>query len=826
MRRPLTAGVEQASPPVPLARSAGAWASALIATLALAHSVAATPPPPVRSLTIEPAALELRGAYRRQQVLVTGRTADGRLIDLTHACELSTDRPEVARVSGSVVRGVADGTTLLRARAGGLEARAAVRVAASADFPPVHFANDVVPLFSKLGCNSAACHGKASGQNGFRLSVFGFDPAADYDALVKEGRGRRVFPASPGRSLLLLKPTGRVAHGGGRRVEAGSPDYELLLRWVEQGMPAGRADAPHAVALRLSPAGRVLGTRAGQQLLATAVFSDGSRRDVTAAASYTSNAPLVAEVDRHGRVRTGAVPGEAAITVNYMGLVAAARFQVPRPGAPPEYPALPVHNRIDELVWARLKTLGIVPSGLADDATFLRRAFLDVIGTLPRPDEVRAFLADRRPDRRRRLIDRLLEREEYADYSALQWADILLVNRDKLGDRGAFEFHRWLRAQFARNRPYDAWVRELLTASGSSARYGPVNFYRAAGTPEGAARAVSQAFLGVRLECAQCHHHPFDRWGQDDFYGLAGFFNGMTRRPRRGEEFVFHAGYRETRLPRTGRPVPTRPPAGPVLRERDGDPRRRLADWVTAPDNPWFARLAANRLWKHYLGRGLVEPEDDLRPTNPATNEPLLDHLAARLVEQRYDLKALTRLILNSRVYQLSAVPNATNRDDGQNFSRHYARRLPAEVLLDAISAATGVPETFPGRARGTRAIELWDNRLPSYFLDIFGRSERTSPCACGRSGEPTMAQALHLMNAPEVERKVASPSGRVARLLAAGRTEAQLVEELCLAALGRPPGDKERAAAGRLFGAAPRDEAARDFLWVLLNSHDFLFVR
>jgi hypothetical protein len=592
-------------------------------------------------------------------------------------------------------------------------------------------------------------------------------------------------------------------------------------------MPFGGDGAPRPVALRVLPAERTLPPHADQQILATAVFSDGSTRDVTAAAHYASNATLVAEADPHGRLRTGAVPGEAAVTVRYMDLVAAVRVQVPRPHAPDPYPPFPADNRIDELALTKWKKMGVVPSQPADDATFLRRAALDVLGTLPRPDEARAFLSDQRPDKRGRWIDTLLGREEYADHWALVWADILLVDRDKLGDRGAYEFHHWLREQFARNRPYDQWVRELVKAAGPSGENGPVNFYRVARTPEEAARAVSQAFLGIRLECAQCHHHPFEKWSQDDFYGLAGFFNGLQRRPVRGEELVYFAGYQETRIPRTGKAVPTRPLDGPVPAGlTQGDPRARLAAWLTAPDNPWFARLVANRLWKHYLSRGLVEPEDDLRSTNPATNEELLAYLARQVVEFGFDLKAVSRLILNSRVYQLSAVPNDTNRDDEQNFSHHYVKRLPAEVLLDAVSAVTEVPEKFPGRALGTRAVELWDNRLPSYFLEIFGRSERTSPCACGRSGEPTMAQALHLLNAPEVEHKVASPTGRVARLLRARLTEAQLVEELCLAALSRPPGEKERRVAKELFGQAPAAEAARDFLWALLNSYEFLFVQ
>lgn len=629
-------------------------------------------------------------------------------------------------------------------------------------------------------------------------------------------------------------------------MEVGSADAEMLRQWLRQGMPVGRDDAPHVVALRANPIERVLGFQATQQILATAEFSDGSQRDVTDAAAYTSNSGIAAEVDAQGVVRTGRMTGEAAITVQYMGQVAAVRVLVPRPNSvkPAETTTWPTNNSIDELVWAKLRKMGIEPSGLADDATFLRRLFLDAIGTLPKPDEVRAFLADTRADKRTRAIDAVLARDEYADYWTLQWADILLVNRDKLGDRGAFEFHRWLHEQFARNRPYNAWVRELIVASGRSDEHGPVNFYRAVRTPEQLAEAVSQAFLGVRVQCAQCHHHPFEKWSQSDFYGMAGFFNGIERKPvktaadpitalpRPNVELVYHAGYRETRMPLTDQLVATRPLGGDVadagrVRPTD-DPRVRLADWLTDPSNPWFARLVANRLWKHYLGRGLVEPEDDLRSTNPATNEPLLDWLAKKVVENRYDLKAVMRVILNSRAYQLSADPNDTNRDDEQNFSHHYVRRLPAEVLLDAISEVTGSPEAFPGRPRGTRAIELWDNRLPSYFLDTFGRSERTSPCECGRSGEPTMAQALHLMNAPEVTVKIANPAGRIARLLQSQRivNDVMLIEELTLASLGRLPTEKERNVARELFTKAARRDAAEDFLWTLLNSYDFLFVR
>ncbi len=820
-----------------LNRSASPWPFAwhllvLLGALLLPGPIGAQnalpPLPTLESLRIEPGQIHLHGSNRQQQLLITGKTAAGQLIDLTERCEVVSSDPSIIRIVGGGVQGVRDGKASITARLGKLSATVSASVTAFAASPPIHFTNDVVPLFSKLGCNSGGCHGKASGQNGFRLSVFGFDPEADFDAIVKEARGRRVFPAAPTSSLLLLKPTGTVAHGGGRRIEVGSPDYVLLHEWLKQGMPIGAAGGATLVSLRVSPTERVLTLKADQQILATAFYSDGSQRDVTAAAAYTSNASHVAAVDARGRVHTGSLPGEVAITVHYMGQVAAVRFQVPRPNAPNPYPRLPGNNEIDNHVWAKLKTMGLVPSKLSDDAAFLRRVFIDALGTLPRPEEVRAFLADTDPNKRSRWIDKILERPEYADYAALRWADVLQVNRDKLGDRGAFEMHRWLRTQLARNRPYDQWVRELLTATGSSARIGPVNFYRTSATTEEVTRSVSQAFLGIRLECAQCHHHPFEKWSQEDFYALAGFFNGMTRKKAAGEdEVVSHPGYRAMTLPTTSKLVPARPPAGPsVPPQVDGDPRRLLAEWMTQGNNPYFARLAVNRLWKHYLGRGLVEPEDDLRSTNPATNEPLLDFLAKTLVETKYDLKAIARLILNSRVYQLSSEPDAHNKDDEQHHSHYRVKRLPAEVLLDALSAVTESPESFPGRARGTRAVELWDNRMPSYFLDIFGRSERLSPCECGRTSEPTMAQCLHLMNAPEIERKLADPMGRVARLLRAKQSEEQIVDELCLAALGRPASEKERRVARNLFREGPPREAAQDFLWALLNSHEFLFVR
>lgn len=779
----------------------------------------------VQSISVEPQEVLLRGENRRQQLLITAEMADGRSRDVTRLATVESAQTTVVRMDGAAVWGVADGTTEIRVQVAGKSTSVPVRVTGFANYPPVHFVNDIIPVFSKLGCNSGGCHGRSAGQNGFKLSVFGFDPATDYDALTKEGRGRRLFPSSPEQSLLLTKPSAVVPHGGGMRLAADSPDHELLLQWIRQGMPWGEASAPTLVGLRVSPTERVLGIQSQQQILATAIYSDGQERDVTAAAAYATNAAHIAEIDHDGVIRTGTFPGQAAVTVGYMGQVAAVKVLVPRPDAAQNFPAMPVRTPIDQLVWDRLKLLGILPSSPADDTTFLRRLFLDTIGRLPTPEEVREFLADGASDKRSRWIERVLARDEYADLWGMKWGDILLVDRQKLGDRGAFEFHRWLRDQFATNRPYDAWAHDLITATGNSAKHGPANLYRSMDNPEGLTRVLSQAFLGVRLECAQCHHHPFEKWSQDDFYGLTGFFTGLERKPLgTNQVLVYHSGLKETRIPFSNKVVPTRVLDGPALGAVSGDPRGILADWMTSPQNPWFSRLAVNRLWKHFLGRGLVESEDDLRSTNPPTNEPLLDYLSSRLVQEKFNLKAVMREILNSHVYQLSASSNDSNREDEQNFSHYFVKRLPAEVMLDAISDATGVAEMFPGQPAGTRAVQLWDNRLPSYFLESFGRPERTSPCECGRSSEPTMAQALHLMNAPEIETRLAAPAGRVVKLVERGLAPREITDELSLAAIGRLPNPQERIIAENLFAAGPPQEAAADYLWMLLNSRDFLF--
>lgn len=777
------------------------------------------------SLHVSPNPVRLNSANRRQQILVTMKK-DDREIDVTRVATIQLESEDTAAVTGAVLSAIADGRTEIIVRFGDNTLRVPVVVEGASAIHPVHFVNDVVPLFSKLGCNSGGCHGKASGQNGFKLSVFGFDAHADYASLSRESRGRRVFTGDPENSLLVRKAIGVTAHGGGRRCTPDSPDHKLLSNWIRQGMPWGDDSAPTVTSVQVEPADRVLGRSADQQLLVTAVYSDGSTRDVTDAAAYSTNSPVIADVDPGGLVHTGTVPGPAAITVNYMGQVAAARILVPQSVPEDSFPELP-KSPIDRMVWRELQRLGILPSERCDDSTFLRRTSLRVLGRLPSPNEVRAFLADDSSDKRSRTIDALLDREEFADFQALKWADILLVDRVSLGERGAYEFHQWLRKQIAENRPYNEWVRELLTATGVSGKYGPVNFYRAMRTPDELTRGVSQAFLGIRMDCAQCHHHPFEKWGQEDFYGMAGFFNGLQQKKLSStRELVFHAGYRPTKMPQTENVVVTRPPGGEPIDTTAADPRVQLAEWMTAPENPMFARLVANRLWKQFLGRGLVDPVDDLRSTNPASNESLLNYLTEQVKENKFDLKSVMRLILNSQTYQRSSKSNESNHRDEQNFSHYLEERLPAEVLLDAICDVTDVPENFPGMPSGTRAIQVWDNRFPSYFLDTFGRSARQSPCECGKSGAPTMSQALHLMNAPEISAKLSAKQGRLATLLANDSSPDDILNELALAAWARLPNDRERKAAAKIFAQSDRRQASEDLLWAMLNSYDFLFVR
>jgi hypothetical protein len=779
-------------------------------------------------ITVDPPAVKLSGPGARYSLLVHGRGPDGRVVDRTHAARYRSLDPRVARVTNDgIVHAVGDGTTAVVVLANGRSLNVPVTVEKSAAPRRFHFENDVIPLLSRFGCNSSGCHGKAEGQNGFKLSVFGFDPAADHAALVKESRGRRILAAAPEGSLLLRKVSGQAPHGGGARIRTGTNEYETLRGWIAAGAPLGSASEPGVVAVRVEPTERVLAMRGSQQLRVVARYADGREVDVTAHARFQSNNDALAAVDERGQVTAGELPGEAAVLASFLNVMATFRATVPRPGRIDPYPSVPENNFIDRLVFARLRKLNIVPSELADDATYLRRVYLDLIGTLPAAAEARCFLADKRADRRARLVEELLGRAEFADYWTMKWADLLRVERTALGAKRARAYHKWIREQVAANVPFDKFARAVVTAEGPVDEVPPAAFYKAVSKPGEAASTLAQVFLGLRIACAECHHHPFDRWSQDDYHGLSAFFTNVRVHGAPGGETLVAEGQAMAQQPRTGKmiwahPLSEKPPA----KLSEGDRRRELADWMTSPKNPWFARNLANRVWAHLLGRGLVEPIDDVRETNPPSNPELLDALARHAVENKFDVKALIRTITASRTYQLSSKPNTTNERDAQNYSRALFKRLPAEVLLDMVSQVSGVEERFRGFPPGTRAIRLWDNKVPHYFLKTFGRPERSSACACERNEEPGVAQVLHLLNAPEVQAKLSHAGGALAKMVKRHTGDGPLVEELYLTFLSRPPDDRERKVALEHLAAHKKNrrEAVEDLAWSLLNTLEFAF--
>lgn len=714
--------------------------------------------------------------------------------------------------------------------------------AAGTDPPPerLTFELDVMPVLTAAGCNQGACHGKQRGQNGFQLSLLGFDPDFDYTAVVYAGRGRRISPATPESSLLLEKATARVPHGGGPRLKPGDERYETIRRWIAQGMPRSTADDPVLARIEVTPVEKTLEREATEQLSVTAHYSDGTTRDVTRLTSYQTSEPAIVDVDEQGLLSAGVISGEASIMARYLTEIANWNTGVAVEGLVDDavYEGLPEYNFIDPLVWSKLREMRLLPSELCDDSTFLRRVHLDLIGRLPTADEARAFLADDRTDKRALLVDALLERPEYADHWATKWADLLRPNPYRVGIKATLSLDTWLRDVFRANLPYDQWVRQLVTARGSTWRNGAVTFFRDRRGPDEIATAVSQLFLGVRMECAKCHHHPFEVWGQDDFYEFAGFFARIGRKGpglsppiSGGEENVFAKASGSVSHPLTGKPVVPTPLGGESVDiPADKDPREVLAEWMVADENPFFARAGANRIWAELMGRGLVEPVDDLRVTNPASNAELLDALAEEFRRVGYDQKALLRTIANSYVYQLASLPNERNVGDARNYSRHYRQQLRAETLLDAVCDVTGVPNRFPDDGQiaaplDSRATQLWTFRADSRFLDAFGRPDENKDPPCERLGEATVVQALHMMNAPALHEKVISDQGRAAKLANSELTPEEIVAELYLAAYARYPNQDEVAGLASLFGETPetRRQATEDIMWSLINTPEFM---
>jgi hypothetical protein len=708
---------------------------------------------------------------------------------------------------------------------------------------PFSFENDVVPILTKAGCNTGSCHAKAGGgQKGFQLSMLGFEPREDYDSLVKEAHGRRLFPAIPERSLLLRKACGDAPHGGGIRLLKNSDGYQLLRRWIENGTQYGTGNEPKLETIEVQPSRGLVKRHGEQQLKAIARYSDGSERDVTNLALYESNDEAMAGVSGDGLVYVEEIPGKVAIMVRYQGKVATFTAAVPL-GAPVENLPEP-KNFVDEHVFANLKQIGVPPSAVCDDSTFLRRVTLDIAGRLPTPEETTEFLASDAADKREQAIDRLLRSPGYADYFAGKWAPLLKNRRDDAADiTSNFAFHAWIRDSLLANVPYDQMVRELLAATGTIIGNPPVAWYKRVKDPKEQLEDVAQLFLGVRMQCAQCHHHPFERWSQDDYYSFAAFFSQVGRKPTdtRGEDLIFHKrGMATATNVKTGARL-TPAALGDDIGEisPDEDPRLKLADWMSSSGNPYFAKSLVNRYWKHFFKIGLIEPEDDIRDTNPPTNPELLAALEAHFIASGFDLKDLVKVITQSKTYQLSAQPNEHNLADRQNYSRFYPRRLQAEVLLDSVDDLTGAETSFANLPPGTRAIALPDNSYnrSSAFLQVFGRPNSQSVCECERVESSSLSQMLHLINSNEIKSKLATGNGRAAKLAASQDPLEDRIEGLYQLAFSRDPSSEELqtavayinepvldAAGNPMNPAQSAKENFQDLIWALMNTKEFLF--
>ena len=780
-------------------------------------------------------AITIRSRDARQQLIVTAIAADGTLTDATREATWVISDPSVLAIdSDGMAIPTADGDITVTVKVGEQTATAHVSVSGFATALPISFGNQIVPIFTKLGCNGGGCHGKSGGQNGFKLSLLGFYPSDDFEFLRKESRGRRIFPAIPAESLLLKKATGSSPHGGGKRMEAGSYEYNLLVQWIEQGMPYGGDNDPFVTGIRCVPETRTMTQKSQQQIAVIATYSDGTQEDVTRMALFEANEAEMAECSTTGLVSTLDLAGEVAIMARYQGQVATFRATIPL-GADTTNMPEPI-NLVDTAVFGKLKQLGIPASEICDDATFLRRVSLDIAGTLPASEEVQSFLADTSANKRSLLVDRLLDSPAYADQFANKWNFVLRNHKVNGEDTpGTMLFHQWLWNKMYDNTPYDQFVREIVTASGDPQINPAVTWYRDVDSTEEQVEDTAQLFLGLRIQCARCHHHPFEKWSQDDYYGMAAFYGRVgkkvipnasgTMRDRR----VFHnEGVATASNPRSGKALkPTGLGTAAYDIPADRDPRVQLADWMSDPQNPFFAKSLVNRYWKHFFSRGIVEPEDDMRATNPPSNPELLDALASHFIQSGFDLKDLVRTICNSRTYQLSALPNEFNGNDKQNFSRYYPRRLSAEVLYDAFHQVTDTGEAFGGMPAGTNALQLADASNSTYFLQVFGQPKGDTACECERSMDANLAQSLHLLNGKEIQEKIGRDAARTARLAAeTERSNEDRVKELYRWVFARDPnGEELEIAAGYLKShEANLRGGYEDIVWALVNTKEFQF--
>jgi hypothetical protein len=785
-----------------------------------------------QSLAVLPGAVELNGPEARQQLIA--EAADGRYQeDWTRKVEWRSSNASVATVDATgLVRPVADGETIVTAAVNGRSATARVAVKGSHAPFTWSFRNHVIPVLTKMGCNQGACHGALAGKNGFKLTLRGYDPEVDYDTLTRQAAARRVTTADPPASLMLQKATFSIPHGGGLRFKKDSLDYRIIEQWIAAGTPPPSPRDPEVTALEVYPRAAVLKPGAEQQLVVRARYSNGSVTDVTRWVKFSSSNEGVATVDDNGLVKMSGA-GEAAVTLWYSSRVLYSRLTVPYENqvAQSAYDRFPRHNYIDDFVVAKLKSLNIAPSAEAGDATFIRRAYLDAAGILPTAEEVENFLADQSPDKRSKLIDQLIGRDEFVDYWAYKWSDLLLVSSRKLRPAQMWSFYDWIRDSVKANKPWDQFARDIFLSTGSTREHGALNYFVLHKDPIDLTENATQAFLGQRITCARCHNHPLEKWTQKQYYELANLFSRVGLKNDGPDVVVFAKVSGDINHPRLLRPLPPTPLDGKSLSlDSPGDRRIAFAAWMTSPDNPYFARSVVNRVWGNFMGRGLVHPVDDLRATNPASNEELLSALTKDFIAHKLDVNYLIRTIMNSGAYQLSSEANATNQNDDQFYSKYIVKRLPAEVILDAMSQVTGVPSSFAGYPPGTRALQLPDSQVQSQFLTSFGRPARNICDSSERSSDPNVAQALHVINGDTLNKKISSPDGNIALFQKLGLSERRVVEQLYLSAFSRYPAAQELESVLKVLSPAwaekgdARRQGLEDLAWAMLTSKEFLF--
>jgi len=804
---------------------------------------------PLTGIRILPSSVSLAIPRLNQRIVVEGVYADGHEADLTAQAQVQTSNSRVALIDKEgFVHPEGDGHTVLTASYHGLHATVPVDVK-NFTVPFVwSFRNHVLPVMTKMGCNSGPCHGAAAGKNGFKLTLRGYDPVIDYYTLTHQAIGRRTNRLEPAKSLILLKPTLTIPHGGGQRFPVGSPEYKVISGWIAAGMPPPKSTDPRIVDLQVYPHEASLVPGAQQQLVVMAKFSDGHYEDVTRWAKYSSGDEGVATVLPSGLVTMHGY-GEAPVTVWYLSHVTFARMRIPYPYDINEavYRRAPRHNYIDDYILAHLQQLHIPPSRPATDAEFIRRAYLDAAGILPTPKEVEAFLKDRSPNKRERLIESLIKRPEFVDYWAYKWSDLLLVTSNRLSYPEMWSYYDWIRQSVAQNKPWDQFVREIITATGNTLQNGAANYWVIHRDPIDISENMTEAFLGINITCAHCHNHPLAKWTQKDYYGMANLFARVRlkmgapagNRPGFGPIFrdvtVYSGVAGQYTDDRFSHPLPPKPLGAPALPvNTTQDLRTYFAKWMTSADNPFFARAIVNRVWKNFMGKGLVEPVDDMRATNPPTNEALLNTLVKDFVAHRFDVDYLIRTIMESATYQTASEPTKENIVDEKYYSHYLIRRLPAEVLLDALSQITREPEKFDGYPLGTRALQLPDTAVQSYFLTAFGRPVREQTQESERSSVPTITQALHIINGDTLNNKLRAKGNVIDQLIKAGEPDAQIVQYLYLAALSRYPTAAEKqelvshlrtAEMQKVQDVAnPRRAALSDLAWAMLTSKEFMF--